>query len=452
MATSPPPRRVLLLPTQPAALRTLRLAADALRADGRFAPEWLLAGRLADGHGEDALPVHRITTEADPVAAEGRLAAALRYTPPVVAARVRRLADALHAARAESGERLAALRPAALLTSDDRLSGAFAALLAEAGARGVPRITVPYALSRAEGSARTRRDRRVHHADVPPQLGRKRRIAREHAGQVHVADGRPLLFFSPEVTEALARAGALPARPWTMGGGLSDAVAVASAEDARYVASFGVDAARLHVVGDLSLDALHAAATRRDALRAELRARHFGGREGVLVIVAVPQLAEQGVAGEAAGRAAAVAFVRPFADAGAQVLCSLHPKCAPEDYAFLTREHGAALASRPLAELLPAADVFAAGFSSTVRWAVLCGVPTVVADLGWWGYDLYDHLRGVVTVRDAAALSAAASELVRDGARRAALAAAHAAAGAELPPFDGLAGARLVDLVARLAL
>jgi hypothetical protein len=62
------------------------------------------------------------------------------------------------------------------------------------------------------------------------------------------------------------------------------------------------------------------------------------------------------------------------------LLLSLHPRSRPEDYREAAERAGAVISDRPLLEILPAADLFVATHSSTVRWAILLGIPTLVLD------------------------------------------------------------------------
>ncbi len=453
----PTRRRILLLPTQEAALRTLQLAATAL-SRAQYSPVFGITPRLEDAAQSAELKcISLALPEGAPIhehrPPRGRLAALRHWTEPALKSRVVSRVAELRAWRTAAARVLGEVRPVAVLASDDRLAGPYAALLAEAGARAIPRVVLPYALSRAEGSVLTRSKRRPHRLGIRPLRRTKKWIAEKLPGQIHSQGGTDYLFFSPEVTLAHQRADMLPERPWALGGGLSDFAALANSDDRDYIANLGVMRERLRVIGDLSHDALHRAHAERDATRQLLRELHFSAEhndrvadERPLVIVAVPQLAEQGLFDRVACDDAARALVAPAA-AGADVLLSLHPKSAPDDYAFLEREFGARIVDRPLHSILPSADLFVAGFSSTVRWAVATGVPVVVADLGWWGYDMFDDFEGVVTVRDRDAYAQSVSDLIRDPARRSELARAHGRAAARMGAIDGNAGARLVALL-----
>jgi hypothetical protein len=67
------------------------------------------------------------------------------------------------------------------------------------------------------------------------------------------------------------------------------------------------------------------------------------------------------------------------------VLISLHPRVDLQAYTFLEQEFDARISRDPLKVVLPAADTFVAVNSSTLVWAVLCGIPTFLLD--FYGLD-----------------------------------------------------------------
>jgi hypothetical protein len=133
---------------------------------------------------------------------------------------------------------------------------------------------------------------------------------------------------------------------------------------------------------------------------------------------------------------------------GAAVLLSLHPKSDPAAYRFLEEETGARLLEEPLRDVLAAADVFVGTYSSTVRWAVLLAIPTVVVDFYGFDYDIYDHFPGVVKVTEKAALEPLLRRLVQNPEDARALREGQRRAAGRVAPFDGRACHRLIDLVA----
>ena len=82
----------------------------------------------------------------------------------------------------------------------------------------------------------------------------------------------------------------------------------------------------------------------------------------------------------------------------ANVLVSLHPKMDMQNYQHLEQDYSLKIATQPLREVLAIADVFVASQgSSTLLWAILCNIPTIVCD--WYGLNYkQDYWMGMMDV------------------------------------------------------
>jgi hypothetical protein len=337
--------------------------------------------------------------------------------------------------------------PVAILLSGDRNIFLEPALMRATQERGGLGLVIPFAYSGRDDVAYMRRNEALNRLDAPAQRGLKRWIARRYPRQVYDSPYGEVLFFTPTVTLALARAGMLPPNPWAMGGGLSDRVAVSGEDDRAASVAVGVPESKIAVTGEPSHDELHQAWRERAVLRARLCQGYALDPSRPLAIVAVPQLAEHAIVGWEQHWRDIRFLVEAVASSGASVLLSLHPKSDPEAYRFLESEFQARLLAEPLRNVLAAGDVFVATFSSTVRWAVLLGVPTVVVDFWNFAYDIYDHFGGVVKVGERAALAPLVARLVQDPAARDELRNGHRHSAARVAPFDGRACRRVIDLI-----
>jgi len=136
---------------------------------------------------------------------------------------------------------------------------------------------------------------------------------------------------------------------------------------------------------------------------------------------------------------------RALGASGGNVLLSLHPRSRPETYAALARESGCCLLEERLSGVLAVADIFVASYSSTVRWALLMGIPTIMIDLLGFGYEQFAGLPGSVVTRDATELRRVLQKLIADTGERDRMGreAAAQAAGREI--FDGRVCARIIE-------
>lgn len=346
---------------------------------------------------------------------------------------------------------LARHRPNALLVFDDRAVVPEMLCLREAKARGIPAVLVPFAASSVESDLLLRAAKPDHHVEAGLLRPLKRRLARRYpAHALHRPEG-PVLFFDMWSMLPMAAFGLLHTRPWSIGGGDVDAVGVLGPADRRQVLEQGVEPDRVHVTGQPSLDALaRARGAGRAALRQALHARYGIDPATPLAVCALPQYAEHGMLDAERHAAVTQALFRAMGASGAAGLLSLHPKSKPDAYRPAADRHGLVIAAEPLRDLLPAADVFVATYSSTVRWSVMLGIPTVIADLPRLRYTLFADLKEVRVVEEEDALAAELAALASDAAGREALGAALSRRGVSLGVLDGLACRRLSTLVETL--
>ena len=91
---------------------------------------------------------------------------------------------------------------------------------------------------------------------------------------------------------------------------------------------------------------------------------------------------------------------------GTPVILSLHPKSKEEDYRDLAARFGMPITREPLMDVLAGADVFVGGaYSSTIRWAIALGLPTVNLDFWDLKESTYAAHPDYPTVQDAPAFA-----------------------------------------------
>jgi glycosyltransferase involved in cell wall biosynthesis len=306
---------------------------------------------------------------------------------------------------------------------------------------------VTFAHSGRDDVALSRKEDPIYRMNHRSQGVLKRWIQQHYPDQIYQSQHGALLFFTPVTTIMLARMNMLPPNPWTIGGGYSDCVTLIGEEDRDRYIEMGVVPEKLVVTGQPSLDPLYKASCGVSALRATLIKKYGLDADRKLLICAVPQLAEHGVLDWTTHWREIRFLIGALAQTGANVLLSLHPKSQPEQYRFLEGEYGVKILQESLGDVLPTADVFTATFSSTVRWAVLLGIPTLVFDFYNFNYDIFDHLAGVVKVTDKALLTDTLCRMLADPAWYEQLQRNQLQAARQIALFDGQANRRIIDLI-----
>lgn len=342
------------------------------------------------------------------------------------------------------------LEPAAVILFDDRSLSVDAPILAICRETGCPSLIAPYALSRAEGTALSRRYRLQHHIDAGRGRWAKRLIARLYPLQAYDSDYGRMIFYPVGSTIALKVIGMLSPRPWVLGGWANSTLAVFGERDREAAINMGVPKEKVFVSGQPSLDDL--ARVREDAasIRALLIERYDLAPDRPLLMCAVPQLGEHRILDwDTHWREIEFLFGR-LAEAGANILLSLHPKMDTNAYNRIAEKYGISILHEPLRSVLPAAEIFVANYSSTVQWSILLRIPTVIVDFYEMNASFYDGIAGLLKVTDREKFRLLLDRLVNDANYRVEISSELAGSDARFAPLDGNASLRIIDRVAQI--
>jgi hypothetical protein len=338
-------------------------------------------------------------------------------------------------------------RPVALLLSSDRRGGTEATFIRVAREYQCFKLVVPFAYSQAESVAMLRKNWPLCQGGSNPQILLKYLVQILYPGQVYASPSGIFLFYPPVTTLSLAAMQMLSPNPWQMGGGFSDLVGVLSDAERNHYQQMGVPKEKIVVTGQPSLDSLYQVATNGQGLVSKLSETYcldFGRKR---ILCAVPQLAEHGFLSWEQHWQEITFLVSSITQTGAHILLSLHPKSDPERYLFLEKQYGVHILREPLRMVLPTAHLFVATFSSTVRWAVLLGIPSVVVDFYGMNYSMYDHLPGVLKVTNKAVLVRVLRSVLENPSYYDYLKREQQKAAPTIARFDGQATQRILDLI-----
>ena len=188
----------------------------------------------------------------------------------------------------------------------------------------------------------------------------------------------------PHVLFAIKYLGGLSSNPWSIGCGLSDVVCADSEMTSKRYRSEGVPEKKLYVTGSPEFDVLHRGMASKSALRKFNVEKYNLIGDNKIIVIALPQFAEQGVLGWDEHWSEIRYILEQLSRTGLSIIVSLHPRVEYEKYTFLEKEFKVHLSAEPLKNILPIADAFVAVNSSTLVWAVLCGIKSFILDF----YDL----------------------------------------------------------------
>lgn len=330
-----------------------------------------------------------------------------------------------------------------VVTADDRSLGFEFGIVHAARKRGIASITVPFALSDPGGDWLRRHNRSEFSVDTGWSGVRwlKKKLAHSYPSNVREHDGVRLMFLTAGQVLALTFLRALFPVPWAYGGGATDIVTLYSESIRVKQLQLGVPAEKMVVTGQCAMDELYTLAKKKSELKRELTVRYGLQSDRPLIVLAVPQHAEHGLMGLADHEDMTDSLFSDLRGIGAEVLLSLHPRSRSEDYQLMADRAGAAIAIQPLLEILPAADLFVATHSSTVRWAILLKTPTIVLDDFGVGENGMFDAHSVTFITDRSTISEVARTLLTRTAQGE-NAISHQA---EADLFDGLSAQRVVS-------
>lgn len=261
--------------------------------------------------------------------------------------------------------------------------------------------------------------------------------------------GREMLRLPAARALAVERLGLAPADPWIVNTGEVDAIAVESEYMRERFVEHGVPAARVRATGHAAFDALAATTARRGGIREQWLREHGCAPGQPVLLCAMPPDQYPHV------RAFEFATFRDLVDGWLEDVAALRPDFFPmvSPHPNIAQEHrdriraaGVPVLEGGVANWLPACDLYVASVSSTIKWALACGKPTVNYDCYDYRHTDYEGLDGVLPARTRAQFREALAGF-RDGGRFTRAAVAAQAAAGRYGQLDGRAGDRIAALV-----
>ncbi len=116
-----------------------------------------------------------------------------------------------------------------------------------------------------------------------------------------------------------------------------------------------------------------------------------------------------------------------------------------KNYDFISNYYSLRVAEEPLSEILPSADVFLSSYSSTIPWAVLCRIPSVIVDFIHSDYQYFNY-SGVNIVQEKASLKMELNKLLSDNIYYKTLQKKQKESLSRISPFDGKCLERISDI------
>ena len=336
--------------------------------------------------------------------------------------------------------------PVSVVVTGDRhqADGWEPAILKACKELNIPTVIPPVSFTaNIESLPINRRNRKIFRADNFP--GVKTKYPKQYI--YDDVSKSNIFFYPPYLTEALAKNDMLPENPWVMGGGNSTFVLADGEETKERYIRLGCKPEKIIVTGHPVHDNLFNLHKNRHKLRSSLNQEYAFGPGKKLIILALPQLAEHGIMDWKSHWGEIRFLCDTFSLQKANCLISLHPKMKYDRYRFIEDEYNIPISKQPLSEILPAADIFAATFSSTIQWAVLCQIPSIVFDFYGFNYSAYDYLSGTKIINRKTELPGELEKLIKNENYYAHMVAEQKKFSGYISPFDGKCMERIADVI-----
>jgi hypothetical protein len=268
--------------------------------------------------------------------------------------------------------------------------------------------------------------------------------------------GRRLMRLQPHRIVAMEMLRLAPPNPWLFNGSCADVITMESPVMADYMAAAGMARSQMRVVGSTADDVLAEVLGDRERRREELYRSLGLPADRPMILTALPPdfLYVKGGRPECdfdEYETLVTFWMKSLcAVEGYNVVISMHPSAKADEMRELER-HGARISKLTTPELVPLCDIFVAAISSTIRWAIACGIPVVNYDVYRYRYsDDFSRVEGVLTVEEQRDFLAALRRLAHDEGYYHEMQARQCAAARQWGFVDGKCGARLLALVQEL--
>lgn len=240
-------------------------------------------------------------------------------------------------------------------------------------------------------------------------------IKKYFPNQFYSYKGKEVLHYMAYEVLAMHLCGILPPYPWVRGKNFCDIICVEDFYQKERLIQLGVEANKIAVTGHIEFDNLWQVKQRHTKM--EIYDKYNFQKDKVLIVLALPQLKYHNVVKTWEEHWQEMEFyVQSAVGSKQNVLIVLHPKAHKEDYKFLTQKYNCALHMGQTSEVVLFADIFVAGGSSTIFWAISCGA--IVIDFsplnGYTQESPFAYLKSIVRIYKRAELAQEINRLANE--------------------------------------
>lgn len=239
----------------------------------------------------------------------------------------------------------------------------------------------------------------------------QKRIFSKYKSQLY----KGIYFFPSFLIIALERFGTLSKMPWLNGGGLSDIVVMSNQVGKDMHINMGIEEKKLEILGDISLEPVYNSFQNRKEIKQIIIKKYELNPKKKIMIIGLANWWEHGMAEKETHFEIvhntiqnALVYKEDY-----NFLIILHPSMELRNYKFLEDMYSIKIANEKTMNLLPIADFYLINYSSTIVWALLCNIKTLIV-----GYhkklNIYNEFTSVRTVYNKSELPQLLKETIED--------------------------------------
>lgn len=325
--------------------------------------------------------------------------------------------------------------------------------VAIANKKNIPTIIVPFCFVKRESEIKWYIENPLFNRCYSVNSLYKRFVALLFPDWVAKYKGKKILRLEPLMIFAYWWYNIAKPNPWVCNDGFAKAVAVESLYIARLMVEEGVPENKIKVSGSPVYDEMFKIIANKSFNREKICKEIYPvyDNNAKLFLVSLPEYfndlnARPGCEFES-HYDVIMAFAQPLLmQKNIIVMFCLHPRLNYDEVKYI-KELGAKIVHKPLAEILPLADIFITATSAAIRLAISCGVPVVDYDVFRYGDRYYSSAGGVVTISTRDQYLSIIDRLVKDEKYFNELRQRQEQASFLWGRPDGKAGGRILDLI-----
>lgn len=219
-----------------------------------------------------------------------------------------------------------------------------------------------------------------------------RYIFKKYSNQFLNYNNKKYLFYSPSKTLALGKFGTLSKNPWQMGCGLADIICANDEYTYKRYLNNNVPERKIKLIGDVVYSNIYNIYLKKEKIRNSIIKKYNLSFNKNIILISLPQLAEHNLLNWDKHWIEINFLIKSLVKLNENLIISLHPKMNLNKYTFLEKKYKCKIARENLSDILPIADLFIATYSSTIVWAVLCGINSIIVDFYGFNSHMYDYL------------------------------------------------------------